>query len=82
MNAAASGAETLVLDRDNQQKNLDHTETFAFLLLLCFKTVIFPITKFLSREGFREEFSLLVEQMIIFFLKYPSDFGLETLTNF
>lgn len=29
--------------------------------------MIFPILKFSGREGFREEFALLVEQMIFFF---------------
>lgn len=50
--------------------------------VLWFKMVMFPMTKFSGREGIREEFSLLLQQMIFFFQKYPSDFGLETLKNF
>lgn len=44
--------------------------------------VIFPKVKLSAREELREEFSFSVEQMILFFFKYMSDFGLETLTNF
>lgn len=66
MCAAASRAETLVLDLNNQQKTGSY-RNICILLLLWFKMVIVPITKFSGREGFRDEFSLLLEQMIFFF---------------
>lgn len=55
----------MVLDLNSQQKPGSH-RNICLLLLLWFKMVIFPITKFSVREGFREEFALLVEQMIFF----------------